>query len=116
VRVNLLWNDVLGELCGIPKKARVRGLEIGNPLEHSGGGSSKLDVANKECQEKNLAEHAGHRLTNRGSCAGVPTKAVFNSDNDINDTLSTSEPLNQQGVNVNQEPQFRYMSGVPLAL
>lgn len=57
--MNSLRNDVLGELCGIPKKARVRGFEIGNPLEHSRSCSSKLDIANKKCQEENLAEHTG---------------------------------------------------------
>jgi hypothetical protein len=55
--MNSLRDNVLGELGGIPKKARVRGFEICNPLEHSRSCSSKLNVANKERQEEDLAEH-----------------------------------------------------------
>jgi hypothetical protein len=75
--------------CEILKKARARGLEIGNSLEHSGiSGSSKLDMANKECQEDNLAEHhdAGQA---KGDAQMYLIRSFF--DSDINDTSFDTE-------------------------
>ena len=113
MRVNSLWDNVLRELCGISKKARVRGLEIGNPLEHSGSGYSKLNVAYKECQEEELAEHAGHHFKNQGSYTDVPNKRCLVpgllSDNYINRTPRHSRAL-MRTKNLNLD-----ISGMPSA-